>query len=396
MNLNRSVLKICWSDCRSFGTTNVSWVYTGLASEIMRSGIFTITAYARDKFGHVGHTVVSGKNRGKYNLGEEEFASVSMAVKKVSNWNTTYADTIYSFTSAPGENKISVSAEISPARLAATLDNFVMWNVSGVNAYSGKPDAPHGGNPSSFLVQIPPVIAVPLGRPIPMGYTVFPRIEYDYEGETFAYYSPGHGIISQDFKDKCRQEYIDLGTADSSFPAYSLFKLPPSPYDTGHCGAYLMLPATINQLVTLRSEIGTSFDVLMGSAYRNPIYNKSIGGVKESPHIYGRGIDVNPAGRPDCATATEETKTEYARRMRALYNAAPSPKLLEYGAKIRYPASDTEDYNKDDVPDVFDYCRDTYTEPRTLGADHVHIGSHSCPVKIGNITAGLDISSGQA
>lgn len=313
MNLNRSVLKICWSDCRSFGTTNVSWVYTGLASEIMRSGIFTITAYARDKFGHVGHTVVSGKNRGKYNLGEEEFASVSMAVKKVSNWNTTYADTIYSFTSEPGENKIFVSAEISPARLAATLDNFVMWNVSGVNAYSGKPDAPHGGNPSSFLVQIPPVIAVPLGRPIPMGYTVFPRIEYDYEGETFAYYSPGHRSIEQDNLDTLRQEYVDLKAPmqarldfdQTTTPNYPrLLDFANSDIDASH--EWWIVAGLYANATALDNAYDGNLNVTAG--YRCPIGNKKANGVNNSRHMRGTALDYNQASKEENCKVWEAAK----------------------------------------------------------------------------------------
>lgn len=59
-----------------------------------------------------------------------------------------------------------------------------------------------------------------------------------------------------------------------------------------------------------------------------------------------------------------------------LYNATPSPKLLEYGGAILYPGTDIRDDNKDLVPDVFDYCRPSYTfDPPLLGADHVHMGS---------------------
>jgi len=282
------------------GTTNVSWEYNGLTREKIRSGIFTITAYARDKFGHVGHAVISGKNRKKYALGEKEFASISMAVKEVRNWNTTYADTIYSFTSERGENMIYVSAEISPSRFAGILDSYVMWSINGANAYSGKPYAPQGGNPSFFLVTVPPVIAVPLGRPVPMGYTVFPRIEYDYEDVHREYYCPDHRTIKQDAIDKCRQEYIDMNKkttpqrrefSDSGGSTnFSFVEL-----NRGNCGWAVIDGRLTAGLEAIRANLNDSTIIIgIGGGYRNPIHNANINppGAVESWHIYGRAADV--------------------------------------------------------------------------------------------------------
>ena len=89
-------------------------------------------------------------------------------------------------------------------------------------------------------------------------------------------------------------------------------------------------------------------------------------GVAESPHLYGRGLDLNPAGRVACDSGDYSGETEYARKMKILFNATPSPKLLEAGATILDP-TDSTDSDNDGVPDVFDVCMD--------GADHVHVGS---------------------
>jgi hypothetical protein len=201
-----------------------------------------------------------------------------------------------------------------------------------------------------------------------MSYTVIPRIDYPdvyADDMLITYYSQDQRNITQDAIDQCRQEYVDLRKTTGEYDR-ALFKTDVSNYNDGNCGAYIMLPATINQLKTLTAAV--SFGVLIGSAYRNPIYNAlpAINGASESPHLYGKGIDVNPVGRPKCNMVSPAVKTEYAARMQSLYNAAPSPKLLEYKSGV-LPPDNTNDVDKDGIPDVFDLCRG--------GADHVHIGS---------------------
>jgi len=126
-----------------------------------------------------------------------------------------------------------------------------------------------------------------------------------------------------------------------------------------------MLPTTISKYTTTVDSVG--FSVLIGSAYRNPMYNDIKSVEKESPHMYGKGIDLNPVGRNrDCKDPV--ARKLYAQRMQLLFIAAPNPKLLEAGTGV-LDAEKTYNGNplEDDVPDVFDVCRS--------GADHVHIGS---------------------
>ena len=97
------------------GTTNVSWEYTCLAREIMRSGIFTITAYARDKFGHVGHAVVSGKNKKKSELGEKKY--------------TEYSIVLPNFTVSYGQTK-NLCAIVTPSKMTSILSSKLTYEIN--------------------------------------------------------------------------------------------------------------------------------------------------------------------------------------------------------------------------------------------------------------------------
>jgi hypothetical protein len=290
------------------GSTTVAWRYTGLSREVMRSGIFTVTAYAKDKFGHVGHAEVSGKNKKKYDLGSMEFTSVSMSMREVSNIGSK-AVKPDSFTTDPEENTIFVSAKIRPARLAGVLNDYVMWDINGANVYSGNPNSPHGGNPSTFFVAIPPVIAVSNGRPGPMGYTVFPRIEYDYKDEHFTYYGPDHGSITQNNLDTLRQEYIDLRTGyelpgtsfDQDLPVLPGLLVSPGAEPAKHQWHILKY---LNSKVTDLNDVlqGYGISLSPSSGYRCPIGNKMVGGERNSNHMLGRALDYSQTGE----TASED------------------------------------------------------------------------------------------
>ncbi len=61
---------------------------------------------------------------------------------------------------------------------------------------------------------------------------------------------------------------------------------------TGECN---MDENFMEKLVTLR----TAYDnpMILSSAYRSPEHNANIGGAKNSPHIYGKAVDVLCYGR---------------------------------------------------------------------------------------------------
>ncbi|MFA7008578.1 MAG: hypothetical protein WC204_06925 [Elusimicrobiales bacterium] len=127
------------------GSTTAAWEYEGLRREVMRGGIFTITAYAQDKFGHVSRTEVSGKHKKRYDLGEEEFTGYILNVKELQN--TARSEDTYSFIMKPGEDVIGMTAEILPEKLAAELSPLVKWNVAGINGASGMPAPLNTGSP---------------------------------------------------------------------------------------------------------------------------------------------------------------------------------------------------------------------------------------------------------
>lgn len=333
-----------------------AWEYNGLTKDDLRSGNFTIRAHVKDKVGRISSVEAASPYKKRYYLGKKDFTVFDINVVTVVNDGRGTVPN--SFTTLPLENSIFIESQIIPARVAPYLNGKVKWTVQGLNTPSGTPSEPVWGNPSRFKLAIPPVPAMPFGREEPMGYRVFARVEQ----ESGSLGSPGRSI-NQDTIDKCRQEYVDMRKTGEF--GRIVFKTDPSDYNTGNCGAYIMLPGTVTQFETLTGAV--SFGLEIGSAYRNPVKNRSVGGASESPHLYGRGIDVNPAGRPgNCVAASPAAKTEYARRMQSLYSAAPSPNLLENGAVILIP-TDTADNNEDGVWDVFDVCLG--------GADHVHVGS---------------------
>jgi hypothetical protein len=337
------------------GYNKVAWSYAGLTAEDLGSGEYKFTVYAADKFGHVGSAEVSSAHKKRNYLGSKEFTNYALRVKEVKN--VARPEDTNSFIMKSGEDVVGITAEILPARLSQVLAPKVKWNVFGANAVSGDPVPPLAGTPSRFYVKTPPIAARPDGRNAPMGYTVFPRIEY----EGTIYSSPDHESIFQDTIDKCRQEYVDM-VKTGEFNR-TLFKTDVSVYNTGDCGAYIMSLATIASHHATVS--GVAFTVLITSAYRNPIHNSQIGSVAlESPHMYGRAIDLAP-NLIDCAD--KEARALHAQQMQLLFNVAPSPKLLERQTGELNPAN-TADDNYDGIIDVFDACL-------RGGADHVHIGS---------------------
>jgi len=287
------------------GTTTVTWRYYGLTRDAVESGVFAITTYARDKFNHVGSSAVSGKNKKRIDLHNTDFTSLSMSVQDVSNIGANAVNP-HSFTSNSSENTISVSATISPARLAGELNNFVQWNIVGENGDSGNPNKPYNGNPSLFLVEPPTMPTKIAGRSSPMAYAVKTGIKYDFEGEPREYSSPIYGNIAQDNLDTLRQEYIDLSTGyklprgsfDQDLPVFpDLLASPgsePAKHEW-HILRFLNIKAMIldNTLGPLGLALNPS------SGYRCPIGNKATPGSEyNSNHMLGRAMDYsqgNPA-----------------------------------------------------------------------------------------------------
>ena len=58
---------------------------------------------------------------------------------------------------------------------------------------------------------------------------------------------------------------------------------------TGECD---MNEDCMYKLMTIREELDRP--MILSSAYRHPAHNSAIGGVKDSPHIFGRAVDIAP------------------------------------------------------------------------------------------------------
>ena len=50
----------------------------------------------------------------------------------------------------------------------------------------------------------------------------------------------------------------------------------------------------MEKLIKIREELDRP--MIINSAYRHPAHNSAIGGVKDSPHVYGRAVDVAAMG----------------------------------------------------------------------------------------------------
>lgn len=132
-----------------------------------------------------------------------------------------------------------------------------------------------------------------------MGYEVTARLEY---GDS-VFYSPVRERISQDEKDQCRQEYIDMNKTHepgrSEFKDPTTYVYPPSIdffFSEINSGTYGWAIFTIAQkLQDIRNEINTTMTV--NSGYRNPIRNAEVTTAKNSPHIYGEAADISVSSK---------------------------------------------------------------------------------------------------
>ena len=50
----------------------------------------------------------------------------------------------------------------------------------------------------------------------------------------------------------------------------------------------------MEKLINIRSELDRP--MIINSGYRHPAHNSAIGGVKDSPHVFGRAVDIASIG----------------------------------------------------------------------------------------------------
>ena len=64
-----------------------------------------------------------------------------------------------------------------------------------------------------------------------------------------------------------------------------------------HCGKNRPLdPRLIFLLQALRDKINLPIIISSGGGLRCPVYNKQIGGYADSPHLYGKAVDISVKG----------------------------------------------------------------------------------------------------
>ena len=266
-----------------------NWQYTKLTKEAMRSGKFTITAYAEDKGGLLSTAQISTEYRKRYDLGKKEFADYSLSLKEVKN--IARSKNTDSFITS---EVIGLTAEILPLRVAAELNSYVKWNVLGATDVSGKPTPPKDGNKSLLFLTIPPIPAKPDGRSERLGYTVFPRVEY-YDT---IYYGQGHRSIYQNNLDTLRQEYVDLSAPIQAILDFDQTSTPDYPrlldFDNGDIDRshqWWIVKDLLANAIRLKNAYTGNLNVTAG--YRCPVGNRAKGGVYNSRHMRGTALDYN-------------------------------------------------------------------------------------------------------
>lgn len=280
-----------------FQSRTLSWEYDKLTKNDLNSGDFTIVAYAMDQFGRLGEAQATVGYKKRIDLGKKDFAGYTVNVKEVKNIARSI-DT-HSFITKSGEDIIGVTADIIPYRMSSTLSPYVKWEVLGANGISGNPFPTLAGNPARFYTRIPPIKSVDTGRGGPLGYTAFPRLEYDFKGVTIRYDSQDHKSVFQDNIDELRQEYVDLGTVRGAPERSAFDDESAEPYSGllgGAAGDYSWhiiktLKTHVKALAdTLASPEGGIITLRVTSGYRTPKLNP---GSKTSNHMYGEAFDYS-------------------------------------------------------------------------------------------------------
>jgi len=191
------------------------------------------------------------------------------------------------FTTLAAERQVDLEGVTTPDVRADT----VTWQVDDDPRDaidSGDPADPAAGAYVSFDASPPPA---PAGRGAPLSYRVGARLTIDGYQQLVTTYA------TQDERDQCRQEYIDMAKATvpmrvalrdaMSYPNPGSF-----PFVEINDGDFNVAVFSIaNHLQNIRNVLGQPMTV--NSGYRNPIHNAALpGSAPESRHIYGRAADI--------------------------------------------------------------------------------------------------------
>jgi len=207
-----------------------------------------------------------------------------------------------SFTTADGENHITLQARLLPETLDQNLIQWIIEDDHDDYIASGTATVVDAaGTAAEFAITVNDANGVhtaPTGRPRPLGYkiTATAAVPGVKSGET---------RVRQDEIDKCRQEYIDFGVGLRSEIVRSKFTVGlhyeyANPLKIKDCYAYIYPTLEAQKVTNLRAA---GHQVKVTSGYRSPRYNVlDVTSSTNSTHLFGEAVDVNPiAGEQNAA-----------------------------------------------------------------------------------------------
>ncbi|MEW6104635.1 MAG: D-Ala-D-Ala carboxypeptidase family metallohydrolase, partial [bacterium] len=231
----------------------------------------------------------SSSGSGNYSLGIE----LSLTISQI-----TLPNDNISFTTQPGENRIRCLADIKPDYLDAAYNSQIEWEIDDDprdNYQSGNPADPERGNDVNLTITAP---AAPNGRRFPLSYRIRAFVTANNLRATS---TPRY--VTQDERDQCRQEYIDMNKArrparnefvnGGGSPNFSFNELNSSINPTtGNRYSWAVLrPILYTGLEATRANYG--YPMIVNSGYRNPIRQLQVNPTApESRHIYGDAADI--------------------------------------------------------------------------------------------------------
>jgi|GEM_PF-2033278 len=214
-----------------------------------------------------------------------------VAVVELTNVNVEYPlanDNNGTFTSRANENRINLEAVTTPDILGDT----VTWETDDDprdSNNSGNPDDPAPGANVNFIVNPP---AAPNGRGFPLSYRIRATLNVDgYEQLVTTY-------ATQDERDQCRQEYIDMNknrVPDRGDFVDAATYVDPGNFSFDEININQTYSVALFRIADRLQSVRNAFGQVMrvNSGYRNPVRNAGIPGAHpESRHIYGRAADI--------------------------------------------------------------------------------------------------------
>jgi uncharacterized protein YcbK (DUF882 family) len=244
-------------------------------------------------------------------------------IKIVRAWgpNDTLA---HSFTTSPGENTITLRAEVTPASAAGSVKWTVTANRAGTFTPRLPTILPADGASSSFIIPAsvradtsrwPRQHAASMGDTgitiKRMSYTIVASVALN--GQTL---TSAPMIVKQDADDVLRQEYVDWRQA--SIPARSeLVSIGDAGRNNGDYDHWPSLPLLVERMPVLQSLAAQKFgqNLTVTGGYRNPVHHvyhiargldrngHPVLPAHESQHLYGGATDFRISDFPRGYTA---------------------------------------------------------------------------------------------